>query len=116
MFSLSSDFLTQRDAWAATFEHIFNDVDSPRTDTPETLPAAPTPRMEDDMMEEVFGLQMDFITVAAGMIGDTTTVVNGGRGMSEYEGSLYVKRAFSKFAGRCLYPKDSVDGAFDACF
>jgi phospholipase C len=34
IFNLSSDFLTKRDAWAGTFEHIFTELDEPRTDCP----------------------------------------------------------------------------------
>jgi hypothetical protein len=37
IFNLSSDFLTKRDAWAGTFEHIFTELDQPRTDCPGTL-------------------------------------------------------------------------------
>lgn len=33
--------LTNRDAWAATFEHLFSELDSPRTDCPRTLPDPP---------------------------------------------------------------------------
>jgi len=33
--------LTKRDAWAATFEHLFNGLDTPRTDCPLHLPDAP---------------------------------------------------------------------------
>ena len=32
IFNLSSDFLTKRDVWAGTFEHIFTELDQPRTD------------------------------------------------------------------------------------
>ncbi|CAG8584890.1 7910_t:CDS:2 [Ambispora leptoticha] len=35
-------FLTRRDAWAGTFEYLWDKVESPRTDTPTTLPNAPT--------------------------------------------------------------------------
>uniref|UniRef100_A0A7N1A4N2 Uncharacterized protein n=1 Tax=Kalanchoe fedtschenkoi TaxID=63787 RepID=A0A7N1A4N2_KALFE len=34
MFNLSSSFLTRRDAWAGTFEHIVSELASPRTDCP----------------------------------------------------------------------------------
>src|SRR5262249_46463613 len=37
------DFLTQRDASAAAFTALFDEVDQVRTDTPETLPRAPLP-------------------------------------------------------------------------
>ena len=35
--------LTKRDAWAATFEHLFEELDEPRTDCPTKLPDAPPP-------------------------------------------------------------------------
>ncbi|KAJ0527859.1 putative phosphoesterase, alkaline-phosphatase-like, core domain superfamily [Helianthus annuus] len=34
MFNLSSNFLTHRDAWAGTFEHIVSQLNAPRTDCP----------------------------------------------------------------------------------
>ncbi|MCO5570666.1 hypothetical protein L7F22_024393 [Adiantum nelumboides] len=41
LFNLPSDFLTQRDAWAGTFESIFYERNSPRTDCPVELPSSP---------------------------------------------------------------------------
>ena len=35
--------LTKRDAWAATFEHLFMQLDEPRTDCPMWLPDPPAP-------------------------------------------------------------------------
>lgn len=32
VFKLSSNFLTHRDAWAGSFEHIVTQLNSPRTD------------------------------------------------------------------------------------
>ncbi|GAB2289382.1 Non-specific phospholipase C6 [Dionaea muscipula] len=34
MFNLGSNFLTHRDAWAGTFDHVVGDLTSPRTDCP----------------------------------------------------------------------------------
>ncbi|CAI0417149.1 unnamed protein product [Linum tenue] len=34
LFNLSSNFLTHRDAWAGTFEGLFDELTSPRTDCP----------------------------------------------------------------------------------
>ena len=36
-------FLTRRDAWAGTFEHLFEALDEPRGDAPMPLPDAPEP-------------------------------------------------------------------------
>jgi phospholipase C len=35
--------LTKRDAWSATFEHVLDELDSPREDCPMHLPSAPSP-------------------------------------------------------------------------
>lgn len=44
MFGLNG-FLTKRDASANTFEHIFDELDAPRTDTPKKLPRPPLPKV-----------------------------------------------------------------------
>ncbi len=36
-------FLTKRDAWSASFDHLFDTLATPRTDTPMHLPDAPPP-------------------------------------------------------------------------
>ena len=36
-------FLTKRDAWSATFDHLFDELDAPRDDAPMHLPEAPRP-------------------------------------------------------------------------
>lgn len=38
--------LTGRDGWAATFEHVFEELDAPRDDCPMHLPAAPKPSLK----------------------------------------------------------------------
>jgi len=43
LLGMSSTPLTQRDAWAATFEHLFTNLTEPRTDCPLHLPAPPPP-------------------------------------------------------------------------
>jgi phospholipase C len=42
-FMNGTEPLTKRDAWAATFEHVFDILDEPRTDCPMTLPDAVPP-------------------------------------------------------------------------
>lgn len=44
MFNLKS-FLTKRDASANTFEHVFEELNAPRTDTPKKLPRSPLPKV-----------------------------------------------------------------------
>ncbi|KAI5063893.1 hypothetical protein GOP47_0020563 [Adiantum capillus-veneris] len=41
LFNLPSDFLTERDAWAGTFDSLVSERTSPRTDCPEELPSPP---------------------------------------------------------------------------
>jgi phospholipase C len=42
------DFLTKRDASANTFEHLFSELDAPRSDTPQKLPRAALPKITAD--------------------------------------------------------------------
>lgn len=42
IFNLSSNFLTHRDAWAGTFESVFGELTSPRTDCPGNKPSYPS--------------------------------------------------------------------------
>lgn len=41
LFNLPGGYLTQRDAWAGTFEHLLYERSTPRTDFPEVLPSSP---------------------------------------------------------------------------
>ncbi|KAH7294391.1 hypothetical protein KP509_28G069100 [Ceratopteris richardii] len=41
LFNLPSGFLSNRDAWAASFEHLFYERTTPRTDCAEVLPNSP---------------------------------------------------------------------------
>jgi len=41
MFAPDQPFLTKRDAWAATFDFVLDQLTEPRTDCPTTLPIAP---------------------------------------------------------------------------
>jgi phospholipase C len=66
--------LTARDAWAATFEHLFDVLDEPRTDCPMHLPdAPPAAALPADMKEEherpVNGLQTFIMSVNAHLAG-----------------------------------------------
>ena len=36
-------YLTRRDAWSASFDHLFDQLSAPRTDAPMHLPEAPPP-------------------------------------------------------------------------
>ncbi|KAJ1540150.1 hypothetical protein HK405_011860, partial [Cladochytrium tenue] len=54
--------LTKRDAWAATFDFLFDELSSPRTDCPSSLPSAPTITLSDELadieneFEEIFNV------------------------------------------------------------
>lgn len=64
--------LTQRDAWAATFEHVFAELDTPRDDCPTQLPAAPPPSATAAAKEPfrpVNGLQTAIMGVNAHLAG-----------------------------------------------
>jgi hypothetical protein len=51
----SSHYLTERDRWAATFEHVLS-LDQPRA-TPRRTPAAPLPTLKDEHLKPVNDLQ-----------------------------------------------------------
>lgn len=54
MLSLKQPPLTKREAWSASFEHIFQNVTSPRTDCLETLPLPPS---TEKMWEDYIAIQ-----------------------------------------------------------
>merc|ERR1712167_295433 len=69
------DYLTKRDAWAATFEDVFS-LDSPRTDTLEKLPAIPSHRIlyphtlpPLDGKASLSDLQLEILAICAGFGG-----------------------------------------------
>ncbi|XP_047331519.1 non-specific phospholipase C6-like [Impatiens glandulifera] len=102
MFNLSSDFLTRRDAWAGTFEHIVGELDSPRTDCPMTLPEPPSLRSSDpDENREVSEFQTELTDLARFLIKDDYNLMNSKMGnekkMTVKEGEQYVREAMSKF-------------------
>jgi len=60
--------LTDRDAWAATFEHLFDALDAPRTDCPMHLPDAIPPQkaaLEAEAERELNDLQRHIMTLHA---------------------------------------------------
>eukprot|EP00271_Cylindrocystis_brebissonii_P016900 TRINITY_DN4189_c0_g2_i1.p1 TRINITY_DN4189_c0_g2~~TRINITY_DN4189_c0_g2_i1.p1 ORF type:complete len:492 (-),score=68.75 TRINITY_DN4189_c0_g2_i1:437-1762(-) len=72
LFNLKADFLTKRDEWAGTFEHIVMERDSPRTDCPEELPSPPwslrhSPANEDAPLTE---WQSELVQLAAILAGE----------------------------------------------
>ncbi|GMH12224.1 hypothetical protein Nepgr_014065 [Nepenthes gracilis] len=106
LFNLSSDFLTKRDAWAATFEDWFNLRDNPRDDCPEKLPEVkislrPWGPKEDAVLSE---FQVELIQLASQLNGDYVldTYPDIGKNMTVREANRYAEEAVRQFleAGR----------------
>jgi len=72
LLGMQSGPLTKRDAWAATFEHVFS-LSEPRTDCPLHLPSAAKPSPDFSIEAEgelpVNGLQQHVMTVLASLAG-----------------------------------------------
>ncbi|XP_050221278.1 non-specific phospholipase C6 [Mercurialis annua] len=101
IFNLSSNFLTHRDAWAGTFEGVVQELTSPRTDCPVTLPdVAPlrtTEAKEDATLSE---FQSEVVQLAAVLNGDhflSSFPDEVSTKMNVREAHQYVKGAVSRF-------------------
>ncbi|GJN37760.1 hypothetical protein PR202_gb26746 [Eleusine coracana subsp. coracana] len=102
IFNLSSDFLTKRDAWAGTFEHIFTELDEPRTDCPETLPEIPferpTPPKENGWLSD---FQRELVELASFLNGDymltSLAQETQRKNMTVKQADAYVRRAITSF-------------------
>ncbi|EFH53880.1 predicted protein [Arabidopsis lyrata subsp. lyrata] len=101
LFNLSSNFLTHRDAWAATFEDVVSHLTTPRTDCPMTLPeVAPmraTEPKEDAALSEFQG---EVVQLAAVLNGDhflSSFPDEVGKKMTVKQAHEYVKGATSRF-------------------
>ncbi|XP_073039943.1 non-specific phospholipase C6-like [Primulina eburnea] len=71
LLNLSSSFLTRRDAWAGTFDHIVTELTSPRTDCPEVLPdVVPLRRTETNEHRTLSEFQSELVQLAAVLNGD----------------------------------------------
>ncbi|GAA0138448.1 phospholipase [Lithospermum erythrorhizon] len=101
MFNLSSNFLTHRDAWAGTFEHIVQQLSSPRTDCPEVLPdVTPLRRTEADDSRDLSEFQGEVVQLAAVLNGDqflNSFPDEMSKKMKVKEAHDYVKGAVSRF-------------------
>jgi len=91
MFS-TKDFLTARDAWAATFESVFMERDSPRTDCPTKLPSPPHLGFSTD--SSLTDLQESYLALAS--------AINGGVDewqdiKTEFAGALFMRNQMSKY-------------------
>uniref|UniRef100_A0A0D9Y216 Uncharacterized protein n=1 Tax=Oryza glumipatula TaxID=40148 RepID=A0A0D9Y216_9ORYZ len=107
IFNLSSDFLTRRDAWAGTFEHLFTDLDEPRTDCPEILPEIPPPSSSSSSTKKEDGgwlsdFQRELVQLAAFLNGDYmlssfAQEYESRMTMTVKQADAYVRRAVKSF-------------------
>ncbi|GER51805.1 non-specific phospholipase C6 [Striga asiatica] len=101
VFNLSSHFLTHRDSWAGTFEHVFSELTSPRTNFPEVLPDVAHLRKEE--ANENRGLsefQDELVQLAAVLKGDhylSSFPNEMVKKMKVREANEYVKGAVPRF-------------------
>ncbi|KAI4382145.1 hypothetical protein MLD38_008144 [Melastoma candidum] len=115
LFNLSSPFLTKRDAWAGTFEGIFEGRTEPRTDCPVTLPdpvkIRQTEANEDAKLSE---FQREMLQLAAVLKGDDTLTSFSetfGKDMTVRDGKQYMEDAVKGFLEAGLFAKKmGVDG------
>ncbi|XP_010249047.1 PREDICTED: non-specific phospholipase C6-like [Nelumbo nucifera] len=101
IFNLNSNFLTHRDAWAGTFEHVLGGLTSPRTDCPEVLPeVAPLRKTEAKEDGKLSEFQSEIVQLAAVLNGDhlLSSFPEGMTNkMSVKEAHDYVKGAVLRF-------------------
>ncbi|KAH7542188.1 hypothetical protein FEM48_Zijuj02G0046600 [Ziziphus jujuba var. spinosa] len=109
MFNLSSPFLTKRDEWAGTFEHVVQVRTEPRTDCPEQLPTPAkirkTEANEDALLTE---FQQELMQLAAVLKGDnilTSYPQKIGKKMTVRQGKEYMEDAVKRFFDAGLYAK-----------
>ncbi|GLU18897.1 hypothetical protein SLE2022_351740 [Rubroshorea leprosula] len=115
LFNLSSPFLTKRDEWAGSFEHIVQTRTQPRTDCPEQLPTPvkvrPGEANEEAKLSE---FQQELLQLAAVLKGDhifTSYLEKIGKAMSVKEGKEYMEDAVKRFFEAGHYAKKmGVDG------
>ena len=112
------EFLTRRDAWAGTFEHVLTRA-TPRTDCPETLPEPVRLReakAEEDQRREVSEFQAELVQLGAALNGDHATEAYESdklvKGMTVAEASDYCRAAFARFREEC---QRCHEGGMDEC-
>jgi hypothetical protein len=97
--------LTRRDAWAATFEHIFS-LNQPRTDCPMTLPSPPPSLFRKNLsmepMQSLHDLQETLLTATAVFYGDEEVMARGPREVLKTEGAagMWAREHFSRAKAR----------------
>mgnify|MGYP001560294631 FL=1 len=86
-FMWGTPALTNRDAWAATFEHLFDLLDEPRTDCPLHLPQVASSERHSllrEAQQPLNPLQWDIVRTHAGLLG---LPVRGGAVGTKEEGA-----------------------------
>lgn len=102
-------YLTKRDAWAATFESLFTELPSPRTDCPMEAPAAPSHRIlfpssfsnkKLDGSGKLNDLQQEWVTIVAGATDDYGFDRKNLAKWTEHEAMVYNQKRLNDFFGR----------------
>lgn len=98
------EFLTKRDAWAGTFEHIFS-LDKPRTDCPKDLPIPPRLKSTNNIQrasQPPNDLQWYFINgikyLVDGDLGDGSSLKDVL--LTEEQAGIYVRKMTERFLSR----------------
>nr|XP_024373675.1 non-specific phospholipase C1-like isoform X2 [Physcomitrium patens] len=101
IFNLPDDFLTARDEWAGTFEHVFAQRKSPRIDCPKQIPSPPwslrhSPPNESAPLTE---FQEELIQLASQLNGDHQhpEYPHLGKRMNVGQAYEYATKAVAKF-------------------
>ncbi len=102
-------FLTKRDAWAATFEWIFDLIPEIRTDCPTTTPDVPSHRAQfPDTLPLLDGkgvlsdLQIEILAIVAGVTEDREFNKVNISTWNEGQGAKYCKEKMNQYFGRVM--------------
>jgi len=95
------NFLTKRDAWAGTFEGIFTQRTTPRTDCPTSLPEPPLDRWRrpNQHKQSLNDLQKSLVYLAASLDGESESLDISSI-TTEQDGAAYVQKKMEKVLGR----------------
>lgn len=108
MFDLPN-FLTKRDAWASTFDHVWNSVESLRTDCPLELERAEQPPLETTGRAvgdaPIMDLQKDFINLAIALHNGNNKLAASAL-QTEAEAGAFVRNAIESFIEQAQHAKE----------
>eukprot|EP01034_Spumella_vulgaris_P021748 gene21748-27803_t len=100
-------YLNKRDAWAASFEHIFTELKEARTDCPETAPTPPSHRAAFphtlpplDGLLPLSDLQRNLLVIAAGATDDHDFASLNTTNWNEAQGARYCRERMKVFFGQ----------------